>query len=261
MEQQLFTAKRRGSHRDKSSHGYNASMFRRVTPELALKGLTEIEKKYAPEYLYVAGNHALLRVNPRISIVGSRKPGAANRELAFELGKWIAENGGVVVSGLAAGIDTAAHSGALAATGGQTIAVLGTPLSEYYPKQNRELQNRLMAEQLVVSQFEKSTGPKGFVMRNRTMALISHATIIIEAGEKSGTRHQAWEALRLNRQLFLPSSLLDAPFSWPRDTVEYGAVGYDDPGQLMMYLQMAFDLGVKDHPLDHISDDELARAE
>jgi DNA processing protein len=119
------------------------------------------------------------------------------------LAAWLVRHGAVVVSGLAEGIDTAAHQGAIDA-GGQTIGVIGTPLEKAYPAKNRALQTRLMDEYLVLSQF--ATGcpvqPKNFPIRNRTMALISHATIIVEAQEKSGSLHQGWEALRLGRPLF-----------------------------------------------------------
>lgn len=212
-------------------------------PVDALRGLTRSEKKNAPEALYAAGNKALMRQNPRISIVGSRKPSSEGEAQAFALARWIAEHHGIVVSGLAEGVDTAAHKGALAAGAGGTIAVLGTPLHEYYPRKNRDLQDQLMLEQLVVSQFgEHSVGPKGFVMRNRTMALISHATVIIEAGEKSGTKHQGWEALRLHRMLYLPKKLIDSGYSWPQEMIQYGAEAYENLEHLKELLSIDYAL-------------------
>jgi len=83
-----------------------------------------------------------------------------------------------------------------------------------------------MREQLVVSQFPSGqrVQPKNFPMRNRTMALLSDATVIIEAGEKSGTLHQGWEALRLGRLLFLLESVVEnASLSWPSEMIRYGA--------------------------------------
>src|SRR5690554_5100896 len=213
------------------------------SPVDALRSLTRSEKKNAPEALYAAGNRALIRQNPRISIVGSRKPSKAGEDQAFALARWIAEHDGIVVSGLAEGVDAAAHNGALAASSGGTIAVLGTPLHEYYPRKNRDLQDRLMREQLVVSQFgEHSVGPKGFVMRNRTMALISHATVIIEAGENSGTKHQGWEALRLHRMLYLPRKLVASGYSWPQEMLTYGAEVYEDSKHLQELLAYDFSL-------------------
>ena len=101
----------------------------------------------------------------------------------------------IVVSGLACGIDTAAHTAAIE-SGGKTIAVLGTPLDDTYPQENQALQSLIMAQHLAVSQFAPGAGtqPKNFPVRNRTMALLTDATVIVEAGEKSGTVHQGWEA-------------------------------------------------------------------
>jgi DNA processing protein len=83
-----------------------------------------------------------------------------------------------------------------------------------------------MKEQLVLSQFPHGyhVQPKNFPIRNRTMALISHATIIVEAAEKSGSLHQGWEALRLGRPLFmLDETIRDESLTWPREFQKYGA--------------------------------------
>ena len=131
----------------------------------------------------------------------------------------------MVVSGLAEGIDTAAHTSALEA-GGETVAVIGTPLDTYYPKENQALQQRMEREQLVITQFPigSAVTQKNFPIRNRTMALLTDATVIVEAGEKSGTVHQGWEALRLGRQLFLLESVAkDSTLSWPAKMIHYGA--------------------------------------
>jgi DNA processing protein len=149
----------------------------------------------------------------------------AGIEEAEKLSKALVRHGCVVVSGLAAGIDTAAHSAALA-EGGRTIAVLGTPVDQVYPASNRSLQARLAVEQLVVSQFPSGqrTRPEHFVLRNRTMALFSHASIIVESGESSGTQHQGWEMLRLGRPVFLHPLLSDSPvLKWPREMMRHGA--------------------------------------
>jgi len=98
-------------------------------------------------------------------------------------------------------VDAAAHKGAIEARG-KTIAVIGTPLDKVYPAKNRQLQTRLMRAHLVLSQFPSghAVHPKNFPMRNRTMALLSHATIIVEAADDSGALHQggkrfAWVGL------------------------------------------------------------------
>lgn len=130
----------------------------------------------------------------------------------------------VVVSGLAEGIDTAAHRAAIEC-GGRTIAVLGTAVNVVYPRCNRVLQQEIAMEHAAVSQFPvgSPTRRHNFPMRNRTMALISDATVIVAAGERSGTVHQGWEALRLGRDLLLLESLVQRGISWTRDLMDYGA--------------------------------------
>lgn len=193
-----------------------------MAPEELLGPLNSVERKNAPLELYVAGNLGLFRSGPRVSVVGSRKVSDLGRNRTAKLTRALVERGVVVVSGLAEGVDTVAHETAIHC-GGKTIAVLGTPLDRFYPPANRELQKRIMREQLAVSQFSEGGGPQFFPMRNRTMALLSEATIIIEAGEKSGTMHQGWEALRLGRLLFLLESLAAKKFEWTEELCRYGA--------------------------------------
>ncbi|HEY3155367.1 MAG TPA: DNA-processing protein DprA [Candidatus Eisenbacteria bacterium] len=201
--------------------------FEEFTPEELLGPLNEVEKKNAPRRLFIAGDRGLLHGGPRVSIVGSRKASAGGISGARGLAKGLVARGAVVVSGLAEGIDTAAHEGAIEA-GGRTIAVLGTPLDEAFPAKNRALQALIMREHLAVSQFASGVPSQrgNFPMRNRTMALLSDATAIVEAGEGSGSLHQGWEALRLGRPLFLSEALLgDASLSWPGEMERYGAQG------------------------------------
>jgi DNA processing protein len=107
--------------------------------------------------------------------------------------------------------------------GGKTVAVLGTPLDQCFPESNRALQERIMQEQLAISQFVKTGGPKNFPQRNRTMALLSEAMVIVEAGERSGTVHAGWEALRLGRLLMLTESLAARGQAWAEELLQYGA--------------------------------------
>lgn len=206
------------------------------TAEL-LGGLNETERKNAPARLFAAGHVGLLRRGPRVSVIGSRKASAEGLEKARIVARVILERQGVVVSGLAEGVDAAAHLAAVESDGA-TIAVIGTPLERAYPKKNETLQRRLMEEQLVVSQFGPGypTTPKNFVMRNRTMALISNACVIVEAGEKSGTEHQGWEAIRLGRVLLLPDKLVRAGFEWPRKMCDYGAISFGSKSELEALL-------------------------
>lgn len=193
--------------------------------EELLGPLNEVEKKNAPPALFVAGDVSLLRSGRRVSVVGSRKASDEGLARAAKLTRLLVERGVVVVSGLAEGVDTAAHLAALQCHG-KTIAVLGTPLDTFFPASNRELQQRIMREHLAVSQFAAGSagGRKCFPMRNRTMALLSDATVIVEAKEGSGTLHQGWEALRLGRPLFLLDSVVkDHTLAWPAEMLRYGA--------------------------------------
>lgn len=193
-----------------------------VRPEELLGPLNEVELKNAPKVLYLAGDPGLFRAGPRVSIVGSRAATAHGMNRAERLTRELVARGAVVVSGVAEGIDAVAHRAAIR-YGGKTIGVLGTPLDSYYPESNRALQQELMREHLVVSQFASTGSAKNFPMRNRTMALISDTTVIVEAGESSGTMHQGWEALRLGRLLFLLESLAAQKHAWTEELLAYGA--------------------------------------
>lgn len=190
-----------------------------------LANLTEIEKKNSPESFFYEGNYSLLENGRRVSIVGSRKISDLGRKRAEKIAKFLVKSGITVVSGLAEGVDTIAHQTTIQ-EGGNTIAVIGTPLDKYYPKENRELQDKIAKEHLLISQFPESypITPKNFPIRNRLMALISDATIIIEASDKSGTKHQGWEALRLGRTVFIMENVIkDTSVTWAHEMIKYGA--------------------------------------
>ncbi len=185
----------------------------------------DVERKFDPKTLYCAGDVEILRRGGRVSLVGSRKASSNGLARARKLSRMLAERGVVVVSGLAMGVDTAAHVTAIE-SGGRTIAVIGTSLDQYYPKENRGLQERIARDHLCISQFPSGypTQPKNFPIRNRTMALISDATVIVEAGESSGSLSQGWEALRLGRGLFIMRAVAENPtLKWPAEMVGYGA--------------------------------------
>jgi DNA processing protein len=195
------------------------------TPESLLGDLNDVERKNAPAELYLAGDVDLLRQGSRVSVVGSRKVSELGVRRAAILCKALVEHGIVVVSGLAEGVDRVAHETAMAA-GGRTVAVLGTPLDATYPEAHRALQERIVRDHLAVSQFASGAPVRrqNFPQRNRTMALLTDATVIVEAGEKSGTLHQGWEALRLGRPLFLLESVaIDPGLSWTKEMIHYGA--------------------------------------
>jgi DNA processing protein len=151
-----------------------------------------------------------------VAVVGARRASRDGIARATAIANHLVESGFTVVSGLAAGVDTAAHTAALDA-GGQTVAVLGTGLGHAYPPQNATLQRRIAQDHVVVSQFWPETGPtrQTFPARNATMSGLALATVIVEASHRSGARGQAHRALNHGRPVFLTDPLLEQP--WARE--------------------------------------------
>src|SRR5699024_10826113 len=147
-----------------------------------LEKLTDLERKNSPKELFYLGDFSLLLNGRRVSIIGSRKASELGKKRAQFISNFLVDNEITVVSGLAEGIDTVAHLSAIERDG-KTIGVIGTPINQYFPIKNKSLQNKIAKEHLLISQFreDEKVSPKNFPMRNRTMALISDATIIIEA--------------------------------------------------------------------------------
>ncbi len=162
----------------------------------------------APAALYVAGDPAVLN-DPQLSIVGSRNPTAAGRETAFEFARDLAACGLVITSGLAEGIDRAAHRGAIEARG-VTIAVLGSGIDVIYPRHHSSLGREIEKHGALVSEFPLGTPPraKNFPRRNSTIAALSLGTLVIEAAVRSGSLITARLAGEHNRELFaIPGSI------------------------------------------------------
>ena len=136
--------------------------------------------------LYAAGDLALLR-RPIVAIVGARKASPEARQRAAQLARELVRADVVVMSGLALGIDEAAHRAAIH-YGGRTIAVIGTPLERAYPRENADLQQMIYRDHLLLSPFPPGmrTFPSHFPERNRVMARLARATVIIEASDTSG---------------------------------------------------------------------------
>lgn len=182
------------------------------------------------EVLYYQGNLDLLSSHKIISIVGARKATKEGLRRTRKLALMLVEKGYIIMSGLAEGIDTAAHNAALEAKG-RTIGVIGTPLNEYYPKSNYDLQKLISSKHLLVSQVpfylhsvknwrENRTF---FPERNITMSALSSATIIVEASETSGTLYQARAATNQKRKLFILNSCFKKGLKWPNNFLKKGA--------------------------------------
>ena len=175
------------------------------------------QTKEAPPYLFMRGNVQLANMNT-IAIVGSRKASEDGTQKAWNLARLLGKFQLVVASGLAAGIDAAAHNGSLY-NRYPTIAVIGTPLTKNYPKENKELQKQIEGNGLVISQFPPTTPIQrwNFPMRNAIMSGISLATVVVEAGETSGALIQADYALKQKRLVFIPQSAVNNPkIEWPK---------------------------------------------
>ena len=168
-----------------------------------------------PPFVFIAG-----RMEPTddraVAVIGSRKASLRGLASARAVAKVLVEAGYTVASGLAAGIDTAAHMAALEC-GGRTIAVIGTGLMRCYPAENRALQQRIAHSGAVVSRFwpEDPATRQSFPLRNAVMSGMSLANVIVEATETSGARIQARIGLAQGRLLLLTDSLLEQ--SWARE--------------------------------------------
>lgn len=153
-----------------------------------------------PEVLYGAGDPAVLS-EPAVAIVGARRPTPYGRAVAEWLARDLAGRGLVVVSGMALGIDSLAHWGALA--GGKTVAVLGSGLARVYPRENKALFRKIAENGAVVTEFPPEVPPLGFhfPLRNRIISGLSLAVVVVEAAERSGSLITARLALEQGREV------------------------------------------------------------
>lgn len=194
------------------------------------------------DMFYYRGNLDLLE-SPCISIVGSRKMSMAGKARAQKLAKALCKNY-TIVSGLAAGIDTAALTAAIKAEG-NVIAVIGTPIDRYYPKENKILQDYIAFNHLLISQvplYKYDHQPFNskrayFPERNITMAALSEATVIVEASETSGTHIQAKACFDQGKKLFILNSCFENDqIQWPQKYLAKGAYRINSVEQILEVL-------------------------
>jgi len=165
-----------------------------------------------PLVLFVQGNEALLN-KLQIAIVGSRAASVNGREAAFDIAQQLAEQGIVITSGLALGIDAAAHQGALVTSTG-TIAVVATGLDQVYPARHKQLAKDIIShDSVIISEFYPGTRPKAghFPKRNRIISGLSKGVLVVEAALKSGSLITARCALEQNREVFSVPSTINNP--------------------------------------------------
>lgn len=203
------------------------------------------DAKNPVEVLYYRGNLDLIS-SPSVAVVGAREATPEGLARAKRISKLLVESGFTVMSGLARGIDTAAHQEAIR-LGGNTIGVIGTALYQSYPRENKELQENIVQNHVVVSQVPfvqyhrqaQSNWQRNrmfFPERNKTMSALSLATIIVEAGETSGSLTQAKAAVDQGRKLFILKSCFERGLKWPDEYLAKGAIKIEDGTEILKHL-------------------------
>ena len=183
-----------------------------------------------PLVLYVRGDVKVLS-QYSVAIVGTRKPSAYGSQVAHRLARDLAERQVVIVSGLARGIDSCAHRGALEAKGGRTIAVQGRGMDAIYPSENRKLAEKIIENGALISEFPLGTGPtpENFPIRNRIISGLALGVVVVEAAEYSGSLITARLALDQNREVFaVPGNITSAQSFGPNHLIKQGAKLVDD---------------------------------
>lgn len=194
-----------------------------------------------PFLLYIKGKLTKADENA-IAIVGSRRCTDYGKSAALDTASKLAESGITIISGLAFGIDTQSHKGALKA-GGRTIAVLGNGLDQVYPAENFDLAQQIIKNGAIIS--EQPIGMPGLIQnfpaRNRIISGLSKGVLIVEAGEKSGTIHTANFALEQNRQLYaIPGPIYNPLSTGPNNLLKMGAKAVTTPNDILE------DLGIEE---------------
>ena len=185
------------------------------------RGLRKLPS-YREMPLWYEGNLRLFST-PLASVIGTREISDAGLLRTRRITKLLVSEGYTVVSGLAKGVDATAHSCALDLEG-NTIAVMGTPIDQCYPKENLALKQAIATRGLVLSQFNpcERVHRSNFPKRNSLMAALSDFTLVIEAGEKSGTRHQVLSAVRMRKPVAFLASLVDKQYPWIQTALDSG---------------------------------------
>ncbi len=208
-----------------------------LTPESPLYPAALKEIPDAPVVLYVVGNHHLL-TEPQIGVVGSRRPTPSGRRVAQEFCEYLARSGLVVTSGLALGIDAAAHQGALGCYGG-TVAVLGTGVDQIYPARHKDLYQLIATQGALISEFPIGTKPfaGNFPRRNRILSGLSLGVLVVEAAIESGSLISARLAAEQGREVFaIPGSVLNPLSRGCHKLIREGAVLVETPDDILVEL-------------------------
>jgi len=193
---------------------------------------SSLQTKGMPGVLYYQGDIELA-YQKTMAVVGTRNPTGYDLQLEKEIVQRLLAKGIVIVSGLAAGCDAAGHKAALD-HGGKTIAVLGTPIDRYYPAQNRELQDRIRNEGLLISQYPIGIRVQRYFFshRNRTIVgLSSEGVVVVKTEDHGGTQYAIKECLRQGKQLYaLPGNLAEG-ITWARKKRRHLKIVRSNSGQ------------------------------
>ena len=205
---------------------------------------TLLQLRDAPPLLYILGNPELLNAAPAVSVVGSRNASVNGRKIASHIAYDLTENNILVISGMARGIDSAAHKGAMYAREqkGTTLAVLGTGVDIPYPVENRGLYNQIIKQGAVVSEFPLGTEAQSsnFPRRNRIVSALSDAVLVVEAGIHSGSLITARLALEQGRDVFaVPGSPVEARSAGPNKLIRDGAFLAENAENILSVLSLA----------------------
>lgn len=201
------------------------------------------DARHPIELLYYQGEWEISETRC-VAVVGSREASDDGVKRAARIARELVDRGFTVVSGLAKGIDTAALTSAIEAKG-RVAAVIGTPLGVYYPKENKLLQDNIASEHLLISQvpvirYSRQAVPQNrlfFPERNATMSALTEGTIIVEAGDTSGTLTQARAALHQGRKLFILELCFNNPnITWPAKFAAEGAIRVRNPEDIWSAL-------------------------
>ncbi len=199
----------------------------------------------APIALYVDGSVAALAA-PQLAIVGSRNPTAQGLDTAFAFAKYLSQQGLTITSGLAMGIDTAAHRGALAG-GGATVAVLGSGIDVLYPGENAPLGASIATRGALISEFPLGTPPRRehFPQRNRLIAALALGTLVVEAARRSGSLITARLAGEYGREVFaIPGSIHNPLTRGCHALIRQGATLTESADDVLRELRFADNSGV-----------------
>lgn len=211
------------------------------TSELYPQALRHIDD--APPLLYAAGNVELLNRPVSLSIVGARNASVNGRKTASRIAYDLTNSGVLIISGMARGIDGAAHKGAMYANAqnGPTLAVLGTGADIVYPAENQFLYNQIISQGVVVSEFPLGTQPQSgnFPRRNRIVSALSLGTLVVEATMHSGSLITARLALEQGKDVFaIPGSPQDARALGPNKLIKDGATLVENAADILEVLSL-----------------------